>query len=140
MEIARYEELVGKDVMHELRLISEKLKRKKIQCVNSTKAGGGVAEILSRLIPLMNELGIHATWDVIEADPDYFNVTKAFHNALHGKKGNVTQAMFDKFSATGKNILKKTRIYGDVVFIHDPQPIMLVEKNRKKLNQRLTSD
>jgi trehalose synthase len=131
MRIRDYEKIVGKDIIYELTLISKKLKKKKVQCINSTKAGGGVAEILSRIIPLLNDLGIDAKWDVIKAPLDYFNVTKAFHNALHGRKVEITQAMFDKFLSTGKNILKDTRIYGDIVFVHDPQPIMLVDKKRK---------
>ena len=131
MVISDYEEIVGFEIIHELKLISKKLKKKKIQCINSTKVGGGVAEILSRLIPLLRDLGIDATWDVITADADYFNVTKAFHNALHGKHGNITKSMFDKFVSTGEDIAKNTNIYGDVVFVHDPQPIMLVEKKGK---------
>ena len=127
-KITDYESIVGRDIIYELELISKKLKNKKIQCINSTRAGGGVAEILSRVIPLLNDLGINATWDVITADPDYYNVTKAFHNALHGKKAQITQKMFDKFLSTGKNITDATEIDGDIVFVHDPQPIMLVEK------------
>ncbi|MBN1354442.1 MAG: glycosyltransferase [Candidatus Omnitrophica bacterium] len=126
--IADYEKVVGKNIVEELKLISKSLKRKKIQCINSTRTGGGVAEILSRLIPLMEDLGIKASWDVIKADADYFNVTKAFHNALHGKKGNISQRMFDKFLSEGESIIKDTEIYGDIVFVHDPQPIMLIEK------------
>ncbi|MGB2705870.1 MAG: glycosyltransferase [Candidatus Omnitrophota bacterium] len=130
MKVTDYESIVGKDIIYELGLISKKLKKKKVQCINSTKAGGGVAEILSRLIPLLNDLGINATWDVIEADPDFFNVTKAFHNALHGKSGNITQDMFDKFLSAGEDISHNTKIYGDIVFIHDPQPIVLIDKKK----------
>ena len=131
IRIADYEKIVGKDIVGELSLISKKLKKKKIQCLNSTRVGGGVAEILSCLIPLMNDLDIKATWDVIEADPSYFNITKAFHNALHGRQANIIQSMFDNFLATGKKIAKNTKIYGDIVFVHDPQPIMLIEKKSK---------
>ena len=129
--IENYEKIVGKDIVDELRLISKKLKNKKVQCINSTKAGGGVAEILVSLIPLLNDLGIKATWDVIEADLDFFGVTKAFHNALHGSKAEISKKMFDKFISTGEDILRKTKIYGDIVFVHDPQPIMLIEDKSK---------
>ena len=132
MKISDYEQIVGKETIYELGLISKKLKKKKIQCINSTKVGGGVAEILTCLIPLMNGLGINATWDVINADPEYFNVTKAFHNALHGNVSDITRSMFDKFASTGEEILKSTKIYGDIVFVHDPQPIALVEKKTKQ--------
>jgi len=129
--ILAYESIVGKRIVDELRLISKKLKKKKVQCLNSTRVGGGVAELLGRLIPLLNELGIDATWDVIKADPEYFNITKTFHNALHGKVGKITQEMFDKFESTGRTMLKETKIYGDIVFVHDPQPIMLIDKKSK---------
>src|SRR4030043_1777829 len=131
MGITDYEKIVGKDIIDELKLISRRLRKKKNQCINSTKTGGGVAEILSRIVPLLNDLGIDTRWDVISADLDYFAVTKSFHNALHGRKIEITQNMFDKFLATGKNILSNTEIYGDIVFVHDPQPIMLVDKKGK---------
>ena len=128
VKISDYESIVGKNTIHELRLLSKKLGKRKIQMLNSTRVGGGVAEILDRLIPLLGDLGVNATWDVIKADLEYFNVTKAFHNALHGKAEGIKQEMFDLFTATGKKILNETKIYGDIVFVHDPQPIMLVDK------------
>ncbi|MBL7158323.1 MAG: glycosyltransferase [Candidatus Omnitrophica bacterium] len=131
MKVTDYESIVGKDVVYELGLISKKLKNKKVQCINSTKQGGGVAEILSRVIPLLNDLGVTTTWDVIEAEPEFYNITKAFHNALHGSSVTITQSMFDKFIAIGEGIKKRTNIYGDIVFIHDPQPIMLIDKKSK---------
>ncbi|MCQ9207449.1 MAG: glycosyltransferase [Omnitrophica bacterium] len=131
MKISDYEKIVGSETIHELTLISRKLARRKIQCINSTRVGGGVAEILTSIIPLLNDLGINATWDVINADPSYYNVTKAFHNCLHGKQCEITQAMFDKFVSTGGAIIKETKIYGDIVFVHDPQPIMLIENKGK---------
>src|SRR3989338_8267346 len=112
MKITDYEELVGKDTIYELKILSKRLGKRKVQCINSTKAGGGVAEILSRLIPLLNDLGVNATWDVINADSDYFNITKAFHNALHGSKVEIKQKMFDKFLSTGERITRETDIYG----------------------------
>lgn len=131
MKVSDYEKIVGSEIVHELALVSRKLARRKIQCINSTKVGGGVAEILSSIIPLLNDLGIDATWDVIKADPSYYNVTKAFHNSLHGKQCEITQDMFDKFVHTGSSIIEETKIYGDIVFVHDPQPIMLIENKGK---------
>lgn len=131
MEKARlsdYEKLVGEEIVQELRLLAAKLEGKIIQCVNSTKIGGGVAEILSRLLPLLNELGIDARWDAITADTDFFNVTKKFHNALHGKPVKLTSADFEKFLETGSDILQDFDLYGDIIFIQDPQPIFLVKR------------
>jgi trehalose synthase len=90
--------------------------------------GGGVAEILTRMVPLLNELGIRATWDVIKGDEAFFNVTKSFHNALHGKKEKITEEMFEIYLETTATNLRDMNLTGDVILIHDPQPAGLVLK------------
>ncbi len=61
-----------------LQMVSAKLKGKSFLHINSTRKGGGVAEILQRMIPILNELGINARWEVIEGDPRFFEITKKF--------------------------------------------------------------
>ena len=70
--------------------ISERLKEKTLLHVNSTRWGGGVAEMLHRLVPLFQDLGVDTGWDVIEGSPEFYQVTKGFHNALQGKAQNIT--------------------------------------------------
>lgn len=89
-----------------------------------------MAEILSRMVPLFNQLGVDTRWDLIKGGEQFFEVTKKFHNVLHGRKEDVTQKDFDIFIETGEQNIRECRIYGDIVFIHDPQPIMLV-RNKK---------
>ena len=67
----------------------QKLQGKTVKMVNSTSVGGGVAEMLNRVVPLFNELGIKMKWEVIKGSGDFFNATKAFHNALHGKEEDI---------------------------------------------------
>ncbi len=83
-QVKDYTEIVGKSVIDELFEIGEKAGSMKIQHVNSTAVGGGVAEILTRLVPMMNELGVQARWDVIKGGEKFFAITKKMHNALHG--------------------------------------------------------
>jgi trehalose synthase len=83
-----YEGIANRDVLEDIELLGEKLAGKKVQHVNSTYSGGGVAEILCRLVPLMKSLNIDAVWNVIRGDDDFFKATKSFHNALHGKLEN----------------------------------------------------
>lgn len=128
VKISDYDKLVGKDVVNELRFLAYKLKGKTIQCINSTRVGGGVAEILSRLIPLLNDLGVDARWDVIEADNAFFNITKSFHNALHGNPSNITVEMYKEFERIGDSIIEGFNLYGDIIFVHDPQPIFLIKR------------
>jgi len=127
-QINDYIPIVGKPVIDELKLLAEKLSGKKVQHINSTAVGGGVAEILNRMVPLLKELGVDTSWDVIKGGEQFFEVTKKFHNLLHGGKEELTQKDLDIFLETGEKNIEEMNIYGDIVFVHDPQPITLVQK------------
>ena len=131
IHISDYEPIVGKQVIDELRFLAEKLAHRKVQHVNSTLVGGGVAEILNRLVPLLNELGVETSWDVIEGNDDFFKVTKKFHNALHGKDESLTKEDFNIYKETGYANNKKFALTGDILMIHDPQPLLLIERRDK---------
>ena len=79
-----YIPVVGKVAISQLQQLAEHLQGAKVVHVNSTKEGGGVAEILNWLIPVMNELGLDASWEVINGNEEYFRTTKSFHNGLQG--------------------------------------------------------
>lgn len=127
-KIEDYKSIVGEDVVNELFLIAEKLDGKVIQNINSTSVGGGVAEILTRMIPLQKQLGIDARWDVIKGDDRFFAITKNIHNALHGVSIKVTDDDLNYFLEVDKQNAEEMNFSGDIVVIHDPQPIALVEK------------
>lgn len=126
-----YEPYVGKKAIEELILLAEKIKSKSIQHVNSTYIGGGVAEILSRLIPLLKELGIEARWDVIKGDESFFKVTKSFHNALHGRQTEIDMRMFESYLKWNEVNASELEFNSDIVFIHDPQPAALIKARNK---------
>ncbi|MCQ9207917.1 MAG: glycosyltransferase [Omnitrophica bacterium] len=128
MKLSDYEPIVGKNVIEELKQLASRLSAKVVRNVNSTAVGGGVAEILSRMTPLLNELGLRAHWDVIKAEGEFFSVTKKLHNMLHGKKAELTQSEIDLFLETGEKNLKNMDLRGEIIFVHDPQPIILVKK------------
>lgn len=124
-----YREVVGGPEIDELRSLAAKLKGRRLKHVNSTAVGGGVAEILSRMVPLLGELGIQARWEVIKGGDDFFNVTKLFHNALHGKPEAIADGMYRTFLEYNRaNAREMDFSQDDCVFIHDPQPVCLVEK------------
>ena len=128
-----YEKIVGHQVVEELYLIGERTKGLKIRNVNSTAVGGGVAEILTRMIPLLKDVGVDASWDVIKGKARFYQATKRFHNALHGNAADLSEEDFDAFLATSEENGKAMDMSGDVLFIHDPQPITLIEqKSRQK--------
>jgi len=130
LRLKDYEPVVGADVLQELYVLADRVKGRRLQNINSTSVGGGVAEILTRLIPLLRDLGVDATWDVIKGDQAFFNVTKAFHNALHGKREEITEQMFDIFRETTEMNLRGMALNGDVTLIHDPQPAGLVLRRK----------
>jgi trehalose synthase len=125
-----YEPIVGAPVIDEIAALAERLRGVRVQNVNTTAVGGGVAEILHRMIPLLRELGVEATWDVMKGGEAFFQVTKAFHNALHGAPGSLTPAMKEVYLETTARNLRELPVTGDVVFIHDPQPAGLVQARR----------
>src|SRR3989338_2504563 len=132
-QLKDYETIVGSQVIDELHLLAEKAKGWSIQMVNSTAVGGGVAEILNRMTPFLNELGIKAKWDVIKGGEQFYKVTKKFHNALHGKAEDITPEDFSVFNETSEMNNKTLELTADILFIHDPQPIALInQKDNKK--------
>ncbi|MFH1428659.1 MAG: glycosyltransferase [Candidatus Margulisiibacteriota bacterium] len=126
-----YAKVVGKSNIEELKLIAGYLEGATIQNVNSTAVGGGVAEILTRMVPLLNELGVGTHWDVIKGNEEFFNVTKAFHNGLHGYPVEISPHMFDIFMETNESNLKDFSVKSPLVIIHDPQPAGLIAKKHE---------
>jgi len=125
-----YEPIVGPEVIDELRVLADRVAGRRLQNINSTAVGGGVAEILTRMVPLLRDLGVDVSWDFIKGDEAFFNVTKAFHNALHGAPESITPEMFAIFEATTEANLSEVPLTGDVVLVHDPQPAGLVRARR----------
>lgn len=121
-----YLPIVGHGVIDELYTLASYVKAGLVQHINSTSVGGGVAEILRRLIPLLGELGINSRWDVIKGGDEFFYVTKCIHNALHGKKTTFTQRMKEIFLEETMHNLRQMDLGGDIIFVHDPQPVGLV--------------
>lgn len=130
IRLADYEAVVGREVIEELRVVAARVRNRRLQNINSTAVGGGVAEILTRLVPLLNELGVNAGWDVIKGDEAFFDVTKALHNALHGKPETITDEMLDCYRRTTEANLEQMNITGDVVWVHDPQPAGLIARKQ----------
>jgi trehalose synthase len=112
--------------------LAERVKGKSLLHINSTRYGGGVAEILNRLIPLLKGLEIDVRWEVIEGSEFFFTVTKNFHNALQGQVVNVTEDMLQAYLECNQENAKKLDFVSDVVVIHDPQPAALVSHRKKK--------
>jgi trehalose synthase len=121
-----YRDIIGQAHLDSLRFLARDVKGKSIKMVNSTAVGGGVAEMLNRMVPLLSELEVQTHWDVITGGNDFFEVTKAFHNALHGGSYNLTKAAQEVFLAYNEQNRERLHFEEEMVVIHDPQPLGLV--------------
>jgi trehalose synthase len=125
-----YAPFVGAGTIEELRLLGERLSGRVVQQINSTAVGGGVAEILNRMVPLLREVGLDARWDVIHGGEAFFGVTKKLHNALHGVAPALTPEEEEVFAETTAENLRTLDLSDDLVFVHDPQPVQLIRARR----------
>lgn len=129
MSLDAYAAVVGDAAVEQLYRLAEPLRGKTVVHINSTRQGGGVAEILEKMVPLKQELELDTHWDVIIGTPDFFRCTKSFHNGLQGTPVTLEQDLLRVFEQTNEDNARRLRPLleeADVVFIHDPQPAPLL--------------
>ena len=134
--IQDYAAVVGEDVIYHLRQLAERVRGLKVVHVNSTRIGGGVAEILEKLVPLKQDLGLDVRWEVIRGEEKFYQCTKSFHNGLQGNQTAIPESLLKIYEETNKQNAEELRPIleeADIVFIHDPQPLPLLRScpNRK---------
>src|SRR5215471_5465865 len=124
--LENYVEVAGAGEIEELRALAKPLRGRSIEMINSTPVGGGVAEILNRLVPLAEELDLNIRWDVMKGAEEFFDVTKSFHNALHGEPYLAKPADFEVFLAYNEQNRQTLPLDAEFMVIHDPQPVALI--------------
>ncbi len=125
-----YATIAGVDVVEHLRQLAGPLKGLRVVHVNSTRVGGGVAEILHKMVPLMRELGIEASWEIISGESSFYQCTKSFHNGIQGNRVIIPESQLRIYEETNRRTaeaLRDTLKEADVVVIHDPQPGPLIK-------------
>ena len=125
-----YAPIVGPEVVGQLQRLAEVVARRRFVHINSTRTGGGVAEILNQAVPLLEQLGLATHWEVIQGDPFFFEITKAMHNALQGEKVHFTEDMFNHYREVNLENARRADWEADCVLVHDPQPAYMIEELR----------
>ncbi len=128
-KLDRLAEITGLDVIEHLYQLAHWISEVNVVHINSTREGGGVAEILKNITPLMEELGIKVRWEVITGTDVFFQCTKAMHNALHGRHVVIPDKFiseYEKINAENAERLRDVLMDADIVFVHDPQPAALI--------------
>jgi len=107
--------------------LAERVRGRTLVHVNSTRFGGGVAEMLHRYVPLLGELGVRTRWEVISGPEEFFRVTKSLHNALQGQEQPLPDALLRTYVEVNRENASRLDLEADVVLVHDPQPLALVD-------------
>lgn len=128
-----YRGIVSDEIITDLHRRASLLLDKHVVHMNSTAQGGGVAEMLYALVPLMNDVGVDAGWRVLVGDDDFFSVTKKFHNALQGDRVNLTENKKRLYLQANESFSQYNHIsHHDAVIIHDPQPLPIIRFYKKR--------
>jgi trehalose synthase len=120
--LADYTHLVGRPLVQEIRDLAENLQGLRVLHVSATAFGGGVSEILYTLIPLMNDAGIEAEWQVMLGREEFYNATKRLHNALQGAPDSLTDEEWEVYFRYNEMNAAEITSGWDVIIVHDPQP------------------
>lgn len=119
-----YQSIIRPEIYEEIQSRGKTLEGLKVNHVNATAVGGGVAEILSSMVGMMNDLGLKTSWLTIPPDEDFFNVTKKIHNTLQSLDEDLTEKEKDIFLKYTEKLGKMMNDhYADIWVIHDPQPV-----------------
>ncbi len=133
MGIERYLEHVGEQVVADIVRAARPLYGMRLLHINSTFHGGGVAMMLNSLVPLMNDVGINADWNLLYGDPSLFLVTKKLHNALQGEEVELSESEIDSYLYVNETFARFSPIsQHDVVVVHDPQPLPMIRYRQKE--------
>jgi trehalose synthase len=132
--LADYATIVSRGLMEQLRALAEPLAGKRVLHLSATAFGGGVAEILYTLVPLMRDAGLETEWRVIHGQDEFFDVTKAIHNALQGAPRVLTEDEKETFRRYNLGNGEALTDSFDYVIVHDPQPAGMIENARSSGN------
>jgi trehalose synthase len=132
VQVEDYAQFVGAETIERIKEKAESLHDLHVAHVNSTYYGGGVAELLSSLILLMNSVGIKTGWRVIQGSPDFFSITKKMHNALQGGEINLSELKMHIYESVVYENAVRNHLDHDRVIIHDPQPLPMIKHYQKK--------
>jgi trehalose synthase len=126
-----YRPIIGAAAAEEIERLGEDLRGKRVAHVNATAYGGGVAELLHSMVPLMRDLGLDVHWLVLSGTEAFFDATKTIHNALQGAPKGLTPEMEAVYREVNEANAANFEDDFDVVVIHDPQPAPFVRLARR---------
>jgi trehalose synthase len=125
--LAEYREIAPKGTVDFIGRLAERVKGRRFVSVSATRYGAGVPEILHRMGPMLTELGVDASWEVITGNPLFYRTTRALHHALQGTEQVITEEMLEAYRAVSRENARRLPLAADLLLVHDPEPAGLVE-------------
>lgn len=132
VKLEDYAQFVGDETVERILKKAKPLQDLHVANVNSTYYGGGVAELLGSMTILMNSIGIKTGWRIIQGSPDFFSITKKMHNALQGGEINLSDRKKEIYEDVVFENAFRNHLDHDLVIIHDPQPLPMINHYRKR--------
>ena len=130
LELDDYRDSATKGTVDFLYRLSDLVKGRSFLHVNAVRYGGGMAEILRRLVPMLTSLGVEARWEVLAGDQEFFDVTKRIGNALQGQEQSFTEQMSQTYLKINHRNAQVLNLDADLVMVHDPEPAALIEHRK----------
>ncbi len=130
LELDEYRDIAPQGTVDFLYRLSDLVKGRSFLHVNAVRYGGGMAEILRRLVPMLTSLGVEARWEVLAGDQEFFAITKRVVNALQGQEQSVSEEMYQTYLRINDRNAQALNLEADLVMIHDPQPAALIEHRK----------
>ncbi len=131
MRLEDYIEIIGEETIAQIHAAAQPLSEQSVLHINATYHGGGVAEMLRTIVPLMNEMGLDADWSLLYGEPELFRTTKKIHNGIQGEKVELTQEELTTYFSVNEMFARYTPIFHDAVIVHDPQPLPMLQYRKK---------
>jgi len=131
MRLEDYIKIIGEETVAQIHAAAQPLREQSVLHINATYHGGGVAEMLRTIVPLMNEIGLDADWSLLYGEPELFRTTKKIHNGIQGEKVELTQEELTTYFSINKTFARYTPIFHDTVIVHDPQPLPMLQYRKK---------
>ena len=129
-ELDEYRDYAPKGTVEFLYRLSELVVGRSFLHVNAVRYGGGMAEILRRLVPMMKALGVDARWEVLAGDQEFFRISKQLASALQGQEETLTEQLEQIYLKITQRNAQSLNLDADLVMIHDPPPVALIEHRK----------
>lgn len=129
-ELEQYRDVAPKGTVELLHRLSELVQGKRFLQINAVRYGGGIAEILRRLVPIMQALGVEARWEVIAGTQEFGDVTRRIADGLQGRPETITDEMYQTYLGVTARNAKALDLSADLVFVHDPPPAALIDHRK----------